>query len=257
VRKIHFNVRTPVGWFLYFTNRYRKDVALSDVATLLSAIGGGAVTALFGKGDGTGAGLFLSYGSGLAFGFFAYFIVLVGLVFLSKDEFTFAYLIDGRRKDPQAPFGYGPGAQSPVRSFDLEPRTPPLASTVLQFPLAVPTGAGQGPVDSQRAALVSALDDARLAVLQQFNATTDEGERGRLDDAERHLDAQRDRIDAAAIRADLTSQEVQRAVATLTTATQNIQTEAQNIKDAATALSTAAKIVGWVAQAISILAPLA
>ena len=36
-----------IGWFTYFVNRYRKEVALADVATIIGAIGGGAVLALF------------------------------------------------------------------------------------------------------------------------------------------------------------------------------------------------------------------
>ena len=37
-----------VGWFTYFVNRHRKeDVSLADVATIIGALGGGAVLALF------------------------------------------------------------------------------------------------------------------------------------------------------------------------------------------------------------------
>ncbi len=65
-----------IGWFLYFVNRYRKDVALADLATVLAAIGGGAVLSLFpAKTD-----LFAAYAIGLAVGFFGYFAVLLVLV---------------------------------------------------------------------------------------------------------------------------------------------------------------------------------
>ena len=73
-----FAFGTVLGWFLYFTNRYRKgETQLSDVATLIGVIGGGAVTALFGDAKTT---LFGAYGVGLAVGFFAYFVVLVIMV---------------------------------------------------------------------------------------------------------------------------------------------------------------------------------
>jgi len=88
-----------IGWYVYYINRHRKDnVQLSDLATVLGVLGGGAVLALFpAKSD-----LFGAYGIGLAAGFFAYFLVLVVLVFLS-DDFDAGYFLDGRRKEP------GPG----------------------------------------------------------------------------------------------------------------------------------------------------
>ena len=85
-----------LGWFTYFTNRYRKgEVQFTDLATLLGVIGGGAVTALFGDAKTT---LFGAYGLGLAVGFFAYFATLIVLVRRSKGVFTMAWFLDGRRR---------------------------------------------------------------------------------------------------------------------------------------------------------------
>ena len=85
-----------LGWFTYFTNRYRKgEVQFTDLATLLGVIGGGAVTALFGDAKTT---LFGAYGLGLAVGFFAYFLTLIVLVRRSKGVFTMAWFLDGRRR---------------------------------------------------------------------------------------------------------------------------------------------------------------
>jgi hypothetical protein len=85
-----------IGWFTYFTNRYRTGpVQFSDITTLAGVIGGGAVTALFGDG---GSALFGAYGIGLAFGFFAYFAVLVLMVVRSDGVFTWTWFLDGRRK---------------------------------------------------------------------------------------------------------------------------------------------------------------
>jgi len=73
-----------VGWFLYFLNRYRTDVAFSDLVGLVGAIGGGAVVALFpAKTD-----LFAAYAIGLAAGFFGYFAVLLVLVARSDTKTT-------------------------------------------------------------------------------------------------------------------------------------------------------------------------
>lgn len=114
-----------IGWFLYFVNRYRKsEASFTDITTILGAVGGAAVTSLFGAGS---EQLFGAYGIGLAIGFFSYFVVLVILVGLS-DNFGADYFLDGRRKAP----GDGetiPGeAAQPTYSFD-EP-SPPAPDTV-------------------------------------------------------------------------------------------------------------------------------
>lgn len=85
-----------IGWYVYYINRYRKgDVQLSDLVTLIGAVGGAAVLALFpAKTD-----LFGAYGIGLALGFFGYFIVLLILVAGSKN-FEMDWFLDGRRKLP-------------------------------------------------------------------------------------------------------------------------------------------------------------
>ncbi len=85
-----------IGWYVYMINRYRKsDVQASDIVTLIGAIGGSAVLALFKSGT----DLFGAYGVGLAAGFFGYFLVLVVLVAISKN-FTADWFLDGRRRLP-------------------------------------------------------------------------------------------------------------------------------------------------------------
>ena len=92
-----------LGWYLYFINRYRKgDVQLSDIVTVIGAIGGAAVTALFPANT----SLFGAYGIGLAIGFFSYFIVLLLLVRASmmkpegKGAFDWEWFLDGRCRKP-------------------------------------------------------------------------------------------------------------------------------------------------------------
>lgn len=86
-----------IGWYIYFINRYRTDtVQLTDVAALLTAIGGGAVLTLFpAKSE-----LFGAYGIGLAVGFFGYFLCLLVFV-LRSDEFSVNWFLDGRRTAPK------------------------------------------------------------------------------------------------------------------------------------------------------------
>ena len=74
-----------IGWITYRTLRRKSDaVAIGDIASVLGAVGGATVVALFIKEA------FDSYCIGLAVGFFAYFIVGV---------------IVGRNKDPNAAAG--------------------------------------------------------------------------------------------------------------------------------------------------------
>jgi hypothetical protein len=89
-----------VGWYLYYINRYRTgEVQLGDLVTVVGALGGGAILALFPSGT----DLFGAYGIGLAAGFFAYLIVLAVLVGRSPN-FDRDFFLDGRRK--QLPSGW-------------------------------------------------------------------------------------------------------------------------------------------------------
>jgi O-antigen/teichoic acid export membrane protein len=69
-----------IGWVTYRTLRRREGTAaLSDIATVIGAVGGAAVTTLFKLPD-----LFAAYSIGLAIGFFLYFII--GLVVGGKES---------------------------------------------------------------------------------------------------------------------------------------------------------------------------
>lgn len=85
-----------IGWFVYFVNRHRtEEVKLADVATLLAAIGAGAVLAVFPAGT----DLFGYYGIGLAVGFFLYFAVLVAILASAAKKnngWSFEWFLDGR-----------------------------------------------------------------------------------------------------------------------------------------------------------------
>ena len=60
-----------IGWVTYRTlRRTQETVALSNIATVIGAVGGAAVTALFDTKE-----LFAWYCIGLAGGFFAYLIL--------------------------------------------------------------------------------------------------------------------------------------------------------------------------------------
>jgi hypothetical protein len=89
-----------LGWYLYFINRYRSGaVDFGDIITILGAIGGAGVLALFPSGT----DLFGAYGIGLAIGFFLYYAILTTMVARSAN-FDADFFLDGRRKRPIEPF---------------------------------------------------------------------------------------------------------------------------------------------------------
>ncbi len=78
-----------IGWITYRTLRRREGAAaLSDIATVLGAVGGGAVVALFKTPE-----LFAGYAIGLAVGFFGYLVVML-VLFGKKDAAPWAMMFN-------------------------------------------------------------------------------------------------------------------------------------------------------------------
>jgi hypothetical protein len=103
-----------VGWYLYYVNRYRRsDVQIGDLVTVIGAVGGGAVLALFPAGT----ALFGAYGIGLFLGFFGYLTTLVFLVRRSHS-FTMEWFLDGRRRRPREDEYIPREAASTARAMD-------------------------------------------------------------------------------------------------------------------------------------------
>lgn len=116
-----------VGWFAYYLNRYRTDVKLADLATLTAAIGAGAVLTLFpAKTD-----LFAAYAVGLAVGFFAYFVVLVIMVAISKTS-TVDWFINpapgNRPMETRDAINRGMGEEAGINEPSRPPTTEPEAT---------------------------------------------------------------------------------------------------------------------------------
>ncbi len=97
-----------IGWYVYYVNRHRTDqVQFGDIVTLIGALGGAAILAIFpAKSE-----LFGAYGIGLFVGFFGYFLALVIWVDKSKN-FTTDWFLDGRRKKPGDDEVDGPAGMS-------------------------------------------------------------------------------------------------------------------------------------------------
>lgn len=64
-----------MGWNLYFVNRWRdrKNIAISDLTTVIGALGGAVILLFFNNST----KLLAYYGIGLSVGFFVYFYILV------------------------------------------------------------------------------------------------------------------------------------------------------------------------------------
>jgi len=70
-----------IGFITYRTLKHKKDSGLSDIATVIGAVGGGAVLALFPMEGGR----FDIYAIGLATGFFFYLVLSLVIIAVTKD----------------------------------------------------------------------------------------------------------------------------------------------------------------------------
>ena len=70
-----------IGWITYRTLRRSTGTSVSDIASVIGAVGGGAITLLFDSGI-----LFAYYSIGLAAGFFLYFIIAMGYSKENRDS---------------------------------------------------------------------------------------------------------------------------------------------------------------------------
>jgi hypothetical protein len=93
-----------IGWYAYFLNRWRKDIVIGDLATVIAAIGGAAVLKLF---PATTV-LFGWYGVGLAVGFFAYFSFLLLFVAMSNKYTLEFFLVPPEGQHPLGGRSDGP-----------------------------------------------------------------------------------------------------------------------------------------------------
>jgi hypothetical protein len=257
-----------IGWFVYFTNRYRKgDVQFSDLITLVGIIGGGAVTALFGEGR---TALFGAYGLGLAFGFFAYFVALFILVRNSGGAFGLTWFLDGRRKklgpDEEipgetrptiAPMDMRPGFSERLAvledRLDRLPQPSPPAAAMAMPALAAPSPSPLADAGDQRQRAIAAIVEGLRELLRRIGETTDDAARARLQDAYDQLARKQDELVALRLKDILDSEQVKAALAKLRTITSDLEVEAKQMKTATDAVAAAAKIIGGVTRIVGLL----
>lgn len=240
-----------IGWFVYFTNRYRKgNVQFSDITALVGAIGGGAILTLFeAKTD-----LFGAYGIGLFIGFFAYFIALIFLVKAAHPVFGWTWFLDGRRKRP---------ADDEIIPEDIQPSVHPMALPQTQSSARVAdvsaashgrreTSPGLEGAKHLREAL-TAIGDARAELQAKVGATNDDAERAKLFEQINALVRKQDELTAIRLREIADSDAVKAALAKLESATQSLTDEAGRLKTAADAIATAARIIDGAAKVVGML----
>lgn len=90
-----------IGWYAYFINRWRKDVVIGDLATVVGAVGGAAILKLFPGGS----ELFGYYGVGLAIGFFGYLLLLLLMIWRSPKYTIDFFLVPPEGQHPLGPRG--------------------------------------------------------------------------------------------------------------------------------------------------------
>ena len=246
-----FAFGTVLGWFLYFTNRYRRgDTQFSDIATLIGVIGGSAVTALFGNASTT---LFGAYGLGLAAGFFAYFLVLVFMVRNSGGVFTLTWFLDGRRKALRDDEVIPESTRPTIAPMDMR------AGGVITAAAAPAVADAQASLEviAERDSALEATHDALREIRKRLDDETDQAERDRLFQMEDQLTDKLEELVVLRIRAALDSQQVKDALAKLKAITAEMKAGAAQMKNTADALAQAAKIIGLASKVIGIIGALA
>jgi hypothetical protein len=230
-----------IGWFTYFTNRYRTgSVQFSDITTLVGVIGGGAVTALFGDAR---SALFGAYGLGLAVGFFAYFAVLVVMVQKSDGVFTWTWFLDGRRKAPKDDETTD-GSRGSGTAMDM------------QFPGAVVQaleGSAMADVVALRDRSVQDAFDALRDLTRRIGSTEDADERPALVRSQVELTTRQNELLALRLREVPDSAPVRDAIAELRRIADELAVAAGEMRSSTDASATATAVLDRMTRVIGIL----
>ena len=86
-----------IGYVTYRTLQHKPDSGITDIASVIGAVGGAAVVGLFP----TDTGRFDTYAIGLATGFFGYLIISLGVAYFVGVDKAKLFLGD-TRKDADA-----------------------------------------------------------------------------------------------------------------------------------------------------------
>jgi uncharacterized transporter YbjL len=103
----------------------------------------------------------------------------------------------------------------------------------------------QGQAVEQRDRAIAAVVEALRELLRRIGETTDDAQRGRLQEAVERLILKNDELVALRLRDILDSTQVKSALARLRRITSDLAEEAKAMKATADALAAAARIIGW------------
>lgn len=78
------------GFITYRTLKHKKDAGISDIASVIGAVGGAAVVALFPAGSNR----FDEYAIGLALGFFLFLVIFQVIAWVSNADRATQFLDD-------------------------------------------------------------------------------------------------------------------------------------------------------------------
>ncbi|WP_454757704.1 hypothetical protein [Cupriavidus campinensis] len=242
-----------LGWFVYFTNRYRKgDVQFSDLIALLGVIGGAAVTALFGGASGT---LFGYYGVGLAVGFFAYFLVLV-LMVARSDQFDATWFLDGRRK--ALPDGWVIPGDVRATTAPMAPQRPgPSAAAPMAFgapePVGPSTESPRARLNAARDQTLTALTVAQRELLRRIGLAPTDAERNSLQASLVDITDQLDTLAQLRLKDILESDEVRASLKTLEGITSDLTRTAGEMRQATDVLTKASQLIDRATKAVGVI----
>ena len=239
-----------LGWFVYFTNRYRKgDVQFSDLIALLGVIGGAAVTALFGGASGT---LFGYYGVGLAVGFFAYFVVLV-LMVARSDQFDATWFLDGRRK--ALPDGWVIPGEVRATVAPMAPQRPaaPMAFGAPEPATLPATDSPRARLNAARDQTLTALTEAQRELLRRIGLASTDTERTHLQASLIDITDQLDALAQLRLKDILESDEVRASLAKLEGITNDLTRMAGEMRQATDVLTKASQLIDRATRAVGVI----
>lgn len=238
-----------LGWMLYFVNRYRKDVSISDLGTIVAALAGATVLGFIDVGELTKGAMVGAYGVGLFLGFLAYGYVLYRLVKSHPDQYDLVWFIDGRRKLFDESSYEVPSADgTPNRGHSLQRSGSVLESAIevgdansLTKMQNVMFASASGPEEYQKA--INALKAAISGVARAAAIEPAQAERDRLLARRSELYSQLVYVQGRQIEADLSDNAIVAALVELNAATDTLANEASKLETASRRLEQVAEIL--------------
>lgn len=234
-----------LGWMLYFVNRYRKDVSLADLGTIVTALAGATILSLINVEETGNATLVGAYGMGIFLGFMAYGFTLYRIVKAYPEAYDTLWFVDGRRKG-QGDTGY----RMPEPSDEINRPMSVETHTVkrrFRGPAPAPVTFGLQATSTnnttQYTSAIASVRDAIGDVADAIAAEPDKDIRMKLREEEDTLFALLDELSGRQLLQRLSSSQVSNALHQIDAATARLNSEASKLATASAKLTQAASII--------------